>query len=101
MKKLKQQYQVVKREICTYTGREYTYHPRVRDGMHRSFSTKQERAFYYLHKAEYHHAYPMLKLRPSRGSALPNEWDDLPSFRAQLTRSWKHNSKRKNQYFRE
>lgn len=44
--------------------------------------------------------YP-LKLRVARGSGLPEEWDDLPSSVYKVAKSWKHNSKRKHQYFKE
>jgi len=43
--------------------------------------------------------YP-IKLRVARGRVLPDPWDDYPSIVSDLSRSWKHNSKRCKQYYK-
>lgn len=95
MKKLKQQYR------CYIERREWDYiwkvYPNVRSGTHKHFSTKQEKSFYFMHLVECK-GYPV-KLRAARGKALANPWDDYPSFVYDVAKSWKHNSKRRNQYY--
>ena len=49
-----------------------------------------------MHLIEYKD-YP-LKLRVARGTALPEEWDDLPVYVYKVAKSWKHNSRRRKQY---
>lgn len=71
----------------------------MRNAYFKKFSTYPERSFYFFHLIEYKD-YP-LKLRVARGSGLPEEWDDLPSSVYKVAKSWKHNSKRKHQYFKE
>ena len=44
--------------------------------------------------------YP-LKLRVARGTGLPHDWDDLPTYVYDVAKSWKHNSKRAHQYYKE
>ena len=65
----------------------------------KAFSTHQERSFYFLHIIEYKD-YP-LKIRVARGNGLAQAWDDLPTYVYKVTKSWKHNSKRKHQYYKE
>ena len=95
MKKLKQQYR------CYIERRDWDYiwkvYPNVRSGTHKNFSTKQEKSFYFMHLVECK-GYPV-KLRAARGKALANPWDDYPSFVYDVAKSWKHNSKRRNQYY--
>ncbi|MGX4745222.1 hypothetical protein [Providencia rettgeri] len=97
MKKLKLQYQNPE----TYFGikREWKYYPFLRSWIHKHFSTKQEKGYYFLHKFEYKD-YP-LRLRSARGKQLATPWDDYPIMTYKLGKSWKHNSRRKNQYFRQ
>lgn len=52
-----------------------------------------------MHCIEYKD-YP-LKIRVARGSGLPYIWDDFPTYVYKFSKSWKHNSKRKNQYYKE
>ncbi|PKG40446.1 hypothetical protein CXF74_02325 [Psychromonas sp. Urea-02u-13] len=96
MKKLKQHYRnCVKRSHCNYSWEIY---PSIRSGTHKSFSTKQEKSFYFIHLIETR-GYP-IKLRAARGRVLPDPWDDYPSIVSELSRSWKHNSKRCKQYYK-
>ena len=96
MKRLKQQY-----HRCInhrHLGYLWEVYPSIRSGIHKRFSTKQEKSFYLMHLAECKE-YPV-KLRASRGKALANPWDDYPSFVYDLAKSWKHNSKRRYQYYK-
>ncbi|WP_295890518.1 hypothetical protein [uncultured Vibrio sp.] len=95
MKKLKQQYR--KRIKCQ---RKYLWgiYPSIRSGTHKHFSTKQEKGYYFLHLIECK-GYPV-KLRAARGRSLANPWDDYPAFVYDLAKSWKHNSKRRYQYYK-
>ncbi len=52
-----------------------------------------------MHCIEYKD-YP-LYIRVARGKGLPYVWDDFPSYVYKWAKSWKHNSKRKNQYYKE
>lgn len=96
MQKLKSQYQ---RSVKNYPNdgirRRY---PHLRSRYFKKFSTYQERSFYFIHLIEYKD-YP-LKIRVARGTGLPEEWDDLPSSVYNVAKSWKHNSKRKHQYYK-
>ncbi len=97
MKKLKFQYQ--KAIQSTWHENFRLIYPNVKSSMHKKFSTQQERSFYFLHIIEYKD-YP-LKIRVARGKGLPQPWDDYPAFVYDVAKSWKHNSKRANQYYRE
>lgn len=96
MKKLKRQYRhSLKR---TWRGFLWDYYPAIRSAVHKHFSTKQEKSYYFLHEKECS-LFPV-KLRAKRGGALADPWDDYPSSVYDLAKSWKHNSRRRNQYFR-
>lgn len=99
MKKLKSQY----KKSLNKQGSRHRYfwktYPNIRSSVFKKFSTHQERSFYSLHLIEYKD-YP-LKIRVARGPGLPNALDDLPTSVYDLAKSWKHNSKRKCQYYRE
>jgi hypothetical protein len=96
MKKLKQQYR-----YCN-VHRDWIYKwqvfPNVRSGTFKHFSTKQEKSFYFMHLAECE-GYPV-KLRAARGKVLADPWDDYPAYVYDVAKSWKHNSKRRNQYYK-
>jgi hypothetical protein len=78
---------------------EYIIYPNKKSGYHRKFSTKQEKSFHSLHCIEYKEY--GLKLRGRRSSNnLADPWDDYPSYHHKQAKSWKHNSKRKNQYYK-
>ncbi len=95
MKKLKQQY--LSRIKCQH---QYIWdvYPSVRSGTHKHFSTKQEKSYFFLHEIECR-GYP-IKLRAARGRPLANPWDDYPAYVYDLAKSWKHNSKRRYQYYK-
>lgn len=95
MKKLKQQY---RRRNVAHGDYLWDVYPRVRSGTHKHFSTKQEKSYFFLHKVEYSE-YP-LKLRPARGKSLANPWDDYPAYVYNVAKCWKHNSKRRHQYYK-
>ncbi|NRB69620.1 MAG: hypothetical protein HRU48_20000 [Vibrio sp.] len=95
MKKLKQQYRSRKKAHRAYL---WDVYPSVRSGTHKHFSTKQEKSYFFLHKVEYSE-YP-LKLRPARGKSLANPWDDYPAYVYDVAKCWKHNSKRRHQYYK-
>lgn len=65
----------------------------------RSFSTKQERSFGQMHNAEYAREYG-LRIRPSRVDGLIDSWDDVPSTAYYVRGCWKHNSKRRKQFYK-
>lgn len=99
MRKLKSQY----KKSLNQQGSRHRYfwqtYPNVRSCVFKQFSTHQERSFYCLHLIEYKD-YP-LRIRVARGPGLPDAWDDLPTSVYDLAKSWKHNSKRKYQYYKE
>lgn len=96
MKKLKQQYKY-KLVAKNSSGSWYIY-PTVRNCIHKQFSTKEEKSFYFVHLIECK-GFP-IKLRAARGTALADPWDDYPTDVYAVAKSWKHNSKRKRQYYR-
>ncbi|TCM60671.1 hypothetical protein EC844_13110 [Acinetobacter calcoaceticus] len=97
MKKLKYQY----RQSIRITHKAYfgLIYPNIKSLYHKKFSTQQERGFYFLHVIEYK-GYP-LKIRAARGKGLAQVWDDLPASVYSVAKSWKHNSKRKHQYYKQ
>ncbi|WZD72046.1 hypothetical protein WAX86_07995 [Photobacterium damselae subsp. damselae] len=95
MKKLKQQYRSHVKAQGAYL---WDMYPSVRSGTHKHFSTKQEKSYYFLHKVEFRE-YP-IKLRAARGRSLANPWDDYPAHVYDVAKCWKHNSKRRHQYYR-
>lgn len=97
MKKLKSQYKKSHHQQGTKHRYFWKSYPNIRSSVFKQFSTHQERSFYYLHLIEYKD-YP-LKIRVARGAGLPNAWDDLPTSVYDLAKSWKHNSRRKRQYY--
>ncbi len=95
MKKLKQQY---RSHIKADGNFIWDVYPCVRSGNHKHFSTKQEKSYFFLHEVEYGE-YP-IKLRAARGKSLANPWDDYPAYVYDVAKSWKHNSKRRHQYYK-
>ncbi|MBS9811372.1 hypothetical protein G5C64_22335 [Vibrio diabolicus] len=95
MKKLKQQYRSRDKEYGHYL---WDVYPRVRSGTHKHFSTKQEKSYFFLHEIECR-GYP-IKLRAARGKARADPWDDYPACVYDVAKCWKHNSKRRHQYYR-
>lgn len=95
MKKLKQQYRSHVKAQGPY---QWDVYPNVRSAIHKHFSTKQEKSYFFLHKVEYRE-YP-IKLRAARGKALANPWDDYPTYIYDVAKCWKHNSKRRYQYYK-
>lgn len=74
-------------------------YPEMRSGIHKSFSTLQEKSFYAIHSREYKRDY-RLKLRQGRSCrSLPDSYDDLSSD-VYGQKGWKRRSKRKHQYYR-
>lgn len=73
--------------------------PAFRGYMFRSFSTKQERSQAQLHKIEY--AGYKIKFRPCRSSTLIDSWEDVTCTMYYVKKCWKHNSKRRKQFYRE
>ena len=65
----------------------------------RNIHTHQERAMYELHRKEYRHI-RQLKLRARRGKALACAWHDIEVSAHYYAKSWKHNSKRHHQWYR-
>ena len=96
MQKLKFQY-LQSENIHPNDGIRERY-PHLRNVYHKKFSTLQERSFYFLHLLEYKN-YP-LKLSVARGTGLPDERVDLPAYVYKVAKSWKHNSRRRKQYYR-
>lgn len=98
VKQLKEQYQLSIKTKSTWFG-EYDHHFIYRrNNICRCFSTKQEKSSTLFHRAEYKEY--NLRVRNKRGSNLPSDWEDLPSFVYRGERDWKRNSKRKHQFFR-
>lgn len=100
MKKLKLQYRHALIKMMTPRSElvSSVLYPKVRSGSHKHFSTKQEKSYYFLHQVECR-GYPV-KLRAARGRVLANPWDDYPSLIDDAAKSWKHNSRRRKQYYR-
>lgn len=97
MKKLKHQY----KQSIQSTRHDYLWnvYPNVRSSIFKKFSFQQERSFYFLHRIEYK-SYSH-KIRVARGTGLPHVWDDFPTCVYKVAKSWKHNSKRAHQYYKE
>ncbi len=95
MKKLKQQYRSHVKAQGAYL---WDMYPTVRSRIHKHFSTKQEKSYYFLHKIECCE-YP-IKLRAARGRLLANPWDDYSAHVYDVAKCWKHNSKRRHQYYK-
>lgn len=86
MKKLKYQYHQTIEENgndCFYFWKRY---PNIK-------------SFYFLHYIEYKDY--SLKIRVARGAGLPHVWDEFPTYIYKVAKSWKHNSKRSHQYYKE
>ncbi len=98
MKKLKSQYQqsVKIRHPNDFFWKRFL---NIKSVYHKKFSTQQEKSFYSMHCVEYKN-YP-LKIRVARGPGLAEPWDDLPAYVYKVAKSWKHNSKRAHQYYKE
>ena len=79
----------------------YQYHQAIEENVNDCFyfSNKQERSFYCLHSIEYKDY--SLKIRVARGAGLPHVWDEFPTYVYKVAKSWKHNSKRSHQYYKE
>lgn len=73
--------------------------PAFQGHIFRSFSTKQERSRAQLDKIEY--AEYKIRFRPRRCEGLRNSWDDVTCALYFTQKCWKHNSKRRKQYYRE
>ena len=96
MKKLKQQYKYSETNSgCCFN---WVYYPLLKNCLYKRFSTRQEKSYFYLHRIEYKEYH--LKLRAARGTQLADPWDDHPSTVYDVARSWKHNSRRRYQYYR-
>ncbi len=95
MKKLKQQYRSHIKADGYFI---WDVYPCIRSGTHKHFSTKQEKSYFFLHEIEYRE-YP-IKLRAARGKSLANPWDDYPAYVYDVAKCWKHNSKRRHQYYK-
>lgn len=80
-------------------GRTYTWYPAVRSSSYRKFSTKQEKSYYFMHELELKEY--GVKLRKARGRSLAHVNDDYPTSVYRYAKSWKHNSRRKHQHFRQ
>jgi hypothetical protein len=101
-KKIKKQYRdsyIVKSRFMSIHY-EVEIYPYIKSGTHKRFSTKQEKSLAKMHKKEYKRDYN-LKIRGKRDGGIPEPWDDYPSYVYDVAKSWKHNSKRKNQYYKE
>ena len=105
MKKLKSQYQ---QSVKTLHPNDFFWKrfPNIKSVYYKKFSTQQEKSFYSMHCVEYKN-YP-LKIRVARGTwhvargpGLAEAWDDLPAYVYKVAKSWKHNSKRTHQYYKE
>lgn len=98
MKKLKYQYQ---QSVKKPRSNEFflNHFPNMRSVYYKKFSTKQEKSFYSMHFIEYKDYH--LKLRVARGPSLIDAWDDLSTYFHKVAKSWKHNSKRARQYYKE
>lgn len=101
MKKIKFHYQV-EIEYYMFRGnmvifRDYKY---LRNSCHKRFSTLNEAKQAFGNKEDEYRRLYKIRGKRTRGG-LPNPWDDYPSYCYDLAKCWKHNSKRKNQWYRE
>lgn len=76
-----------------------TIYPNLRSSIIKKFSTIQEKAAYFQHSIECKQW--KVKLRAKRGKSLATVNDDLKTSAYDLAKSWKHNSKRKHQHYKE
>lgn len=97
-KKLKPQFQSSR---CSSTRKRYaridTY-PQLRNHIYRYFSTFSEKKATLGHIADYPDY--GIRFRACRGKNIIDHYDDVPSDALKLSRSWKHNSRRKKQFYR-
>lgn len=97
-KKLKPQFQSSR---CSSTHKRYaridTY-PQLRNHIYRYFSTFSEKKATLGHIADYPDY--GIRFRACRGKNIIDHHDDVRSDALKLSRSWKHNSRRKNQFYR-
>jgi hypothetical protein len=104
MKRTKSQFKCIKeRKFSPWLNDYFDYedYPNLRTGgCHKKFSTLNEAKQAFSKKEdEYRDLYKIRGRRSRKG--LPNPWDDYPTYVYQKIKSWKYNSKRKNQWFKE
>lgn len=98
-KRLKKHHQLsAKRADSSFKHEKYPY---LHSYYYRCIRTRQEKSISYMHLMECHEMDIRLKIRVSRLDGLAESWDDIPSFFNKTAKSWKHNSKRAHQYYKE
>ncbi|SHH55834.1 hypothetical protein [Ferrimonas marina] len=75
-------------------------HPDLRTNCHKRFSTLQERRWNLAHQPELQAYRTAIRGRRYHKSLPNSNWDFYPSVLDTMT-SWKHNSKRRKQWYRE
>lgn len=73
-------------------------YPQLRNHVSRCFSTFSEKKAPLSHMIDY--CEYGIRFRPYRGRNIIDHYDDVPSNILKLSRNWKHNSRRKKQYYR-
>lgn len=98
MLKLKKQYQRSYKIKLFGQNELITIYPNVRSSVYKIFSTKQEKSTYFSNMIEYKHY--KLKIRAKRGKNIKSLWSYTKLSNVyRNAKSWKHNSKRKKQYY--
>jgi hypothetical protein len=96
MKKVKKHFQNSE-IIGYYKGKAIYDYPYLRSSCIKCFSTLNEaKQAFKVKEDEYRNLYKIRAKRDRKG--LPNPWDDYPTTVYALGKSWKHNSKRVNQW---
>ncbi len=98
-KKMKSQYRDGIEAFVRKNGKVFIHYPNIKSRIHKKFSVYQELSLTKMHKLEYKEY--NLKIRGKRDGSMPNPWDDYRSSVYDFAQSWKHNSKRKNQHYKE
>jgi len=96
-KKVKSHFKSV-RSSTTQRFARTVINPQLRSHIYRYFSTFAEKKATLGHMADYPDY--GIRFRACRGKNILDPYDDIPTNVLKLSRSWKHNSRRKKQFYR-
>ena len=97
-KKLKPQYQFGRSSSTRKPYARIDTYPHLRNHIFRYFSTFFEKRATLGHIADYPDY--GIRFRACRGKNIIDHYDDVPTDILKLSRNWKHNSRRKKQFYR-
>ncbi len=97
-KKLKSHFQFGRNSSTRKRFERIDTYPQLRNHIFRYFSTFSEKKATLGHIADYPEY--GIRFRACRGKNIIDHYDDIPTDILKLSRNWKHNSRRKKQYYR-